>query len=341
MSTEKIIVIDEGKMLFNIQDFPNQLEKAWTTFWIKDIPFSLNQFKQVIMLGMGGSGIAGKLLVEQFEFEIPVMIWQDYHLPSFVDKNTLVIAVTFSGDTEETLDGLKLAIEKGLTVIAIGSGGRAEELSKIHNFLFLKIDYQSQPRSALGWLYGGLLTLASKLKLISLNEKSYFQALSELRTLVEKKSLFEKAEDMATSFNNKTPVIVASSPLVSVASRWAAQLNENSKSSAFSLSVPELCHNFIASVSNPMPEKFTLVYLDSNYSFSRNKVRRKVIEKIFTQSETSFTPITVRSGSSLAEQLIFIYFGDLVSYYLAGVYGFDPTSIENISYLKNELKKAQ
>jgi len=338
---DQIVVLDESKMLGRINDLPTQLEKAWTNLWTKELGLDGTKFDRILIAGMGGSGIAGALAKELFA-DTPLLIetWADYQLPGWVNEKTLVIAVSYSGDTEETIDAAKTAIERKATVAVITTGGKLEELAKIHGLTLVKIEYPSSPREAIGWLYGSLLTLLAKLNLFPLKEDNYFQALKELRETVAQHKLPEKAQELVLSLNNKIPMLVTQPPLNPVARRWVTQFNENSKTFAVSFALPELCHNTIAGLDFAVPEKLVVLFLESNYAFSRNILRKKLVQKVFEAKEISFIPLSVRSGSPLAEQWLLIYFGDLLSYYLAGVYGIDPSPIETINQLKEGLKKA-
>lgn len=335
---EQIVVLDEQKMLEKINDLPNQLEKAWTSFWIKDVPKF--EFDRIVICGMGGSGIAGALAQDLLRSsKISIDTWADYGLPGWVTDKTLVIAVSYSGDTEETLDAVKTALELKAPVIAISSGGKLAELSKIHDFLLIPVDYVSAPRVAIGWLYGLLITLLAKLQVAAITEKQFFVSITELKNTVTKQIFPPKAEELAMTLSNKVPMILTSAPLGSVMRRWVNQFNENSKTFAFGALVPELCHNTLVGIDFPIPEKLTVVYLESNFAFSRNNARKSIIEKIFSKNEVPFIPLSVRSENLLSEQLLLIYFGDLLSYYLAGVNGVDPSPIESINVLKEGLKK--
>lgn len=337
----EIIVLDEQKMLDHINDLPNQLEKAWTKLWIKNLDLDTNGIDHILIAGMGGSGIAGKLAKELFlSSPLPIDVWADYQLPGWVNNKTLFIAISYSGDTEETADATKTALERKAKVVAITKGGKLEELSKIHGFPLITIDYESSPREAVGWLYGSLLTLLTKQKLVPFKEDNYFEALKEFNEAVAQGKMAEKAEELVLSLSNKVPLVLTQPPLVAVARRWITQLNENSKTFAATAVLPELCHNTIVGLDFSIPEKLTVLFLESNFAFSRNNFRKRVIQKVFEQKEIPFIPLSVRSASPLAEQWLFIYFGDLLSYYLAGVYGVDPSPIESIDFLKDELKKA-
>ncbi len=341
MTEGQIVVEDSQKMLEKTLDLPDQLERAWTGIWTKDLSIGGESFDRVIIAGMGGSGITGALLLDLFGGKItkPISVWADYGLPGWADNRTLLIAVSYSGDTEEVLDTVKGALERKMPLIAISSGGKLEELSKIHGFVSLKINYASPPRAALGYLYGSLLAVATKLHLIDNSEKSYFQAVAELKKTIQQKTFPAKAEELAVTLNNKVAVILAYPPLSAVAKRYQNQFNENSKTFALAAALPEACHNVIVGTEFAVPEKLLFLMLDSKYGFSRNIARRQALEKVLSQKEIPIIPLSVKSGSSLAEQLLFLHFGDLLSFYLAGVYGVDPTPIETITQLKKELTK--
>ena len=327
-------------MLEKIQDLPKQLEDGWKNKWEKEPDFKDKKFKKILISGMGGSAIAGHLLKELLKDEdIFIDVWSDYQLPNWVDESdTLVIALSYSGDTEEMVGAVNLAIQNDISVIAITSGGKLEELAKKHNLPLLKIDYTSPPRAAIGWLYSSLMKAVCEVGLAKSIEKEFDKALEALKEAVEKKAMVEKTEELALSLSNKIPVFLTYSPLTGVAKRIVNQLNENSKTFSAAFNFPEACHNFIVGLEFPAPEKIVILFLESNYAFSRNVAREKIIQELVGSKEIPFIPLSVASTNLLSEQLLFIYFGDLLSYYLAGVYGVDPTPIESITFLKDKLK---
>lgn len=339
---EEIVVLDEGHLLELIQSLPTQLEEAWTSLKVNPINLKTDQINHILLLGMGGSGIAGRLLKEfAAECPIPIDIWADYGVPAWVNDKTLVIGVSYSGNTEETLDGLKHALERKAQIIGIASGGKLPELAKANNFPVIVFgDKPMPPRASLGYQYGLLLALMAKFGFIDLKEDTYRQALTELKTVVDQKTFLPKAQELAISLNNKVPIILSHWPLTSVGYRWQSQMHENAKSFAYSGSVPEVCHNLILGFDFPIPEKMVVLYLESSFGFSRNIAREKILQKLLTAKGVTFTPLSVKSGSILAEQWLLLYFGDLLSYYLAGIYGVDPTPFEMIEKLKQELEKA-
>ncbi|HSX42051.1 MAG TPA: bifunctional phosphoglucose/phosphomannose isomerase [Candidatus Saccharimonadales bacterium] len=337
--SEQIVVLDDGKMLEKIQDLPNQLEKTWTTHWIKDLALP-NEFDQVLIAGMGGSGIAGALAQELFAAApTPIFTWADYNLPHWADDETLFIAISYSGETEETLSAVKQAAERKIPALVITSGGKMEGLAEMHGLPVVKLQPDLPPRAAIGELYGSLLVALAKTGHFPFKEGDLFRAIEEIRSSISKRTFEPKAEALAMSLNNELPIIAAAAPLGAVARRFATQLNENSKTTAFPAALPELCHNLIAGLEFAIPEKLTVLLLESSYSFSRNVARAKVVSQSFENQQIPVVPLSVQSSSQLGEQLLLLHFGDLLSYYLAGVYGVDPTPVEEIATLKEALKK--
>jgi len=341
MAQDQIVVLDEQKMLEKIMDFPNQLEKAWTSYWIKDLGLDKSSISHVILVGMGGSGIAGALAAELAgsQANMTVTTWNDYQLPAFADNRTLVVAISYSGNTEETIDALRAAHQKNIPAICITSGGKLKEVAAIGANKVLEIDYQAPPRAALGWLFGAVLTILGKLEIAPVTEKYFFDALEALKKVVSQNTFKEKAQKLAIELNNKIPLIVAYQPLTSLAKRFANQINENAKTFAVAACLPEANHNLIVGLDYPSPEKLVVLSVESKFGFSRNAARSKVLTKLMREKEISHIPLLVNSANPLAEQLLFLHFADLVSYYLAGVYGVDPTPIEVVDKLKKELEK--
>ncbi|MEK7548408.1 MAG: SIS domain-containing protein [Patescibacteria group bacterium] len=339
--TDRIVVLDKEKMLEAIQSWPDQLEAAWSSHWTKDPPIIPSGIEQVLICGLGGSGIAGELLKEFGEGISPriILTWADYRLPHWVNQKTLVVLVSYSGDTEEVIDAAKLALAKKIPTIALTGGGKLAALLEENDRPVLKIDFKGAPRTSLGSQYGLLLVLAAKLDLLPVSEKEFFLALKEFSQVVREKAFFSKAQNLALTLNNKVPVILAHRPLTAVARRWQTQLNENSKTFGLAADLPEAGHNFIVGLDFAVTEKLAIFYLESAYGFSRNLARRKLLGELLLAKGIGVTPIAVETSHLLSEQWLMIYFGDLLSYFLAGVYGIDPSPVEIIEQLKTKLAK--
>lgn len=335
----EVVVQDKERMLEKIQALPQQLRDAWVSLWTKELPWDGGGVDKVVVAGMGGSGVAGRFAKELFASESSLIfeVVSGYSLPKWVDSHTLVVAISYSGNTEETLNLAKEAAQAEAKLVVIASGGKLVDQAVETGYL--AVDYRSQPRLAIGWLYGLLLVLLVKLKLVGLTEAKFMGAVEELEKVVREKSFLEKAENLAVSISNRLPIILAYPPLTSVAYRWQTDLNENAKTTSFASAMPEFCHNLLAGLEFPSPEKLALILLESKYAFSRDVARGKTLESFCRKKTLTFFPISVRSNCQLAEQLFYVYFGELLSYYLAGVNGVDPTPVNTIESFKKELTK--
>lgn len=326
-------------MLEKIQSLPKQFRDALVSLWTKELPWKKDGIDKIVIAGMGGSGVAGRLAHDLFQTESKLIftVISGYKLPRWIDEHTLVVAISYSGDTEETISIAQECKQRQARLVVIATGGKLVEQAAGSGYL--AVDYQSQPRLAIGWLYGLLLVLLCKLELVSLTEAKYMAAVDELEKVVGQKSFLEKAENLAVSLSNRIPIILSYPPHIATAYRWQTDFNENAKTTAIASALPEFCHNLLAGLEYPSAEKLALILIESKYAFSRDVARGKVLEGLASKKSLTFFPISVRASSILAEQLLYIYFGELLSYYLAGVNGVDPTPVEIIEKFKKELAK--
>lgn len=287
-------------------------------------------FKEVVLLGMGGSSIGGDILrVLAFSgSKIPVYILRDYHLPGFVSKNTLVIAVSYSGNTEETLMAFQEARQKKSSLFAIASGGELEKEIKKHKIPFFKIEAKAEPREALGALLAPLLAFGQKAGLIKINPRDF----------AVQNGLENKARALALKIKNTLPIFVGAEHLAPVARRFKTQINENSKQAAFFEELPELCHNTIAGLDNPLAlSNLCFVILSSPYYYFRNQKRVKILTEIFRQKKVKYETRQTKSRSKTAEVFNFLALADALSLKLAAQNKANPKTVPTIDYLKKRL----
>lgn len=338
---------DKNGMLQSINDFPDQIENAWAKVKEFTIPTHYIKADKVVILGMGGSAIGGDLVgsLGLNSAKVPIISHRDYGLPAFVDSNTLVIGVSYSGGTEETLDGFRRAGEKGAKLIAVSTGGDIEALCRKYKAPMYKIEYGAMPRAALGYLFTAVLGILNKLDFIALGQKEMQEALDSLRDYQKKintDSITSQnpAKQLAEKINGKIPLIMGSSTLSVVARRWKTQINENSKQTAVFEIFPELCHNVIVGFDFPkkLNEKIFAIMFESEFDHPRNLLRQTVIRDILRKKGISYEVIHApKPLSPLIEMLQIIMLGDYVSFYLAMLNNADPTPIEMIIFLKNKL----
>jgi glucose/mannose-6-phosphate isomerase len=279
-------------------------------------------FDNIVISGMGGSGIVGNIFQEYYT-DRPVIAIGDYGIPSFVNDKTLFIAISYSGNTEETINNVEEAKKRGAHVMAITSGGKLETL--VENSIV--IPAALQPRSALGYMLMPLYNTFSPVDADKVSEA--YGILNDM----DKNHSEMKAEAFKIYENSSIPIIYGSKPFKSVAYRWKTQFNENAKTFAFYSYFPELNHN------DTMPLKSA--YRRSEYLFyafesdnARINQRIKITQDITGEQ---FSVVKSPSNDYFAKLFYLIHYADYLTYELALVRNVDPTDVSTIEDLKKKL----
>ena len=339
---------DPEGMLARIKELPRQCQQAWQAAMSFNLPADYTEVDRVIILGMGGSAIGGDLVRSLAESEagIPILIHRDYGLPAFVNDRTLVIASSYSGNTEETLSAFEPALKTGAKKLAITTGGKLQTMAEENNIPVFKINYKAQPRAALGFSF--LPTLGVLQKLGFLSDKSADVAetvsiLEELSARINEKAPLagNPAKQLAQRLHGCLTVIYGAGILAEVAHRWKTQINENSKAWAFYEVFPELNHN--ATVGYPFPpelaSRIKVVLLRSPSLNKRVQLRYQVTCELLDRAGIAHEFADSEGGSLLSQMMSTVMMGDYASYYLAILYRVDPSPVEVITYLKDKLAK--
>ncbi len=314
-----------------IYSLPEQIESA-----IELVPrFSIKkEFRRVLICGMGGSGISGEISAGLYP-EIPIISNKNYLIPRYIKSDTLVILISYSGNTEETLNNLRISSRKKCTRAIISSDGK---LLKSRCRYKVKIPGGLPPRGALGYLFTPIPILFSNFGLL---RKSPIPGLKRLVRFLKKrrKKIETKARRLAPVLKDKLPIIYANSQLFfSVANRWCCQFNENSKILAHINIIPEMNHNEIVGLGRPesLDRHLFIIFLNDPGAYSRNRTRLKIIKKIL-KPLINFIEIEPEGRNSLEQTFETIMLGDFLSYYLAQITGVDPMPVKRIEYLKRQL----
>jgi len=339
---------DPEGMLARIKELPMQCRQAWQAAMSFKLPAGYDDVDKVVVLGMGGSAIGGDLVrsLVQSESRIPVIVHRDYGLPAFVDENTLVIASSYSGNTEETLSGFEPALKTKAKKLAMTTGGKLQQMAEANDIPVFKIEYKAQPRAALGFSF--LPTLGVLQKLGFLKDKSAdvaetVQVLERLSARLEEKSPLTSnpAKQLAQRLYGCLPVIYGAGIAAEAAHRWKTQINENGKAWGFFEVFPELNHN--ATVGYPFPpevaQKIRVILLRSPLFNERVKLRYDVTCELLKRAGVAYEFVDGEGRSALSQMMSLVMTGDFTSYYLAILYGVDPSPVEVISYLKDQLAK--
>ncbi len=340
--------VDSADMLRHIEALPDQLADSWAHGHSLDLPADFGQVRQVVISGMGASSIGGELaacLVDDSS-RVPVFVNRDYDLPAFASgPDTLVIALSHSGDTEETLSATRRAIERGTCLLAITTGGSLAPFASEAGGIAWIYRYDSPPRAALGWLYGQVLAALSRLNVApdlaqDVEETVGLLRRTQPRYSPENPTTKNIAKRIAGQLVERFPVIWGAGLLAPVARRWKTQMNENAKSAAFFELLPELNHNAVVGLDFPsdLMHKLAIIQLRSpKYDHIRVAIRHQVTHDLFMQEAILTEQVSALGEGRLAHQMSLIQLGDWVSYYLALANEADPTPVGPIDTLKAKL----
>lgn len=339
--------LDTKQMLGSIQEFPEQIESAWQALQSISLPTHYVQAKNIVVLGMGGSALAGELAVAlgRNSLPIPIEIYRDYGCPGYVGKDSLIIAISYSGNTEETVDGFLHAARRGAKLLAISAGGELGALTRKFQVPLIPIDYGAEGRAAFGYLFVAVAVVLQKLRLLSFGATEYTETAVLLRAYGQKldpdRPINENpAKDLATKLRNRVPIVIGSGTMAVVARRWKTQINENGRLAAFAEPMPELCHNLIVSMdrSSRQRDHYLAVFLDSHFSHARNILRTAIVNRLLSDNHVPTEHLVMQpAGTPLSEALLATLLGDYVSYYIGIQAGIDPSIGPSIQRLKKDL----
>ncbi|MEA1871735.1 MAG: bifunctional phosphoglucose/phosphomannose isomerase [Candidatus Bipolaricaulota bacterium] len=306
---------------------------------------SLGSIDKVIVCGMGGSAMAGEI-ARRFA-KVPVFVNRSYTLPAFADSHTLLAAISYSGNTAETLSSLSQGLERGAMTIAISSGGKLSQISKAQGLPFLQIPGGYQPRAVMGYLALPLLVILSKLGLLATIGpwEVLLQELSQVknRCAYSVPSAENPAKQLAQTLHGRIPLIYGTVDNTDVvAMRWKTQINENAKQPAFWNVFPELNHNEIVALARAdLLANQHVLLLENDYDLPENRARMEIMMPLFEKNKVLSTVVKGEGESELSQILSQIYLGDYVSYYLALLNEVDPSPVVLIEEFKKALAKRE
>ena len=322
-----------------IADFPQQLEEALRIGQQAHIE-PRKDLHEVLVCGMGGSGV-GAHFIKAFsnrESKVPIIINKDYDIPAFTDENTLVLASSYSGNTEETLSAYRAAKNKNCSIIAISSGGQLIEDAQASGLdtILLPAGYPA-PRACLGFSFVAQLFAIYKAGCISnFFEEQIIDSLERLK--LEQTNIKAKAEQIARLMVDRIPVLYGSQRTDATLLRWRQQLNENAKHLNWHQVFPEMNHNEIVGWKGDY-SNLLVIALRHRDDPARHQLRMDLTREVFQHWAGGYMEVYSRGGSFLEKSLYLVHLGDWVSYYLAQLKGEDADEVKVIDHLKEQLKK--
>jgi len=339
---------DTQNMNGHIENFVPGFIEWWHKAEKFPVPSHFVNAENIVIAGMGGSGQAGTIAKDLLNMtsSVPVELMKDYELPSFANRNTLVIAISYSGGTEETLNCFVEAYEKGCKLLAITTGGELAKLAEKYKSALFTHNYQSQPRAALHVHLAVLLNILNKLGHLKISQTD-IDDIANLKDEIYKKWSISiptgsnEVKKLAETINNKVPVIIGDGLLAGVAARIKSHFNENAKTPAYYEILPEMNHNALVGSEFPplAKECLHLIMLDSNFTNEQNKSRMVLTENLFKDRRFGVTRYSYQTNNPLEEIIRAVSFGDYLSYYLAILYKVDPTAVDVINDFKKKLSK--
>jgi glucose/mannose-6-phosphate isomerase len=341
--------IDLSGMLGVLEAFPTQCRDAVDVAAKADFGKPQDTYNTVAVLGMGASGIGGDIIKALYEpvLNIPIAVVKTYKLPGYINSGSLVFAVSYSGDTEETLAALEEAQARKAHIIAVTSGGRLKAIAEAEGYPIVPAPAGLQPRAALGHLSLPVILGLEKLGLINGASAEVDEALVVLDMMSQSLGAGSPlgrniAKQLAANLLGRLPIIFGSDGGPAVAAlRWKCQMNENGKVPAYWNQFPDLDHNEIVGWQK-LPEitkKCCLVTLRSEGEHPRVSKRVNVTLPLIESHLAESLQVWAEGESALSRLYSLIYLGDLVSVFLAILNGVDPTPVERIQLLKKKLRE--
>lgn len=330
----------EENMKNMIQRFPAQLREALEIGKNAQITPSETPLYKVYAAGLGGSGIGATFVAEfvRDECPIPYTVGKGYYLPAYVDKNTLCIASSYSGNTEETLEVFEKMLQTGAKVVVISSGGKLIAKAKALGLDYIQLpDNWSSPRACLGYSLVQQLFVLHKLGFISNQAIQDIEAAASLLEQ-EQEDIKVRAERVAPFLCNKIPVIYTTDRMEAVAIRCRQQLNENAKILCWHHVVPEMNHNELVGWKQNNDD-LAVLYFRNKDDYPRNQVRIDINKEIISNYTSSIIELYSKGNSLIERAMYFVHLADWISVYLADQLNVDPVEIKVIDYLKGELAK--
>ncbi len=322
-----------------IQEFSSNISEALEIAAKTTFAKPNNDIRNIVICGMGGSGIGGKIVSQWVESNcpVPVLSIQDYELPAFVNKHSLVIGSSYSGNTEETLFALEDAKQKGAMIIGICSGGALETFCKTNNYQYVIVPGGNPPRTALAF---SLVQLCNIFLQFGYAQNTILNEISNGKNIIDSELIHIKSEAMrvAKELQKRTVAVYAGSAYEGITIRAKQQLNENSKELCWQHVIPEMNHNELVGWGGG-DNRYACLFIQTGDLTMRNQKRFDIsVER--TRSKTDKVEIIEAKGSTIVEKSIYlIHLIDWISLYLSDLKHGDPIEIEIIDYLKGELGK--
>lgn len=326
--------------------FPSQCREALAL--TASPPLPPLAVRHLVVAGMGGSAVGGDLVAALARdwLPVPVTVWRGYGAPASLGPGTLLVAVSYSGTTEETISTLEAALRRGATGAVVTSGGALATLARERGLPLVRVPAGLFPRLALGYLFFPLLGVLESAGLRLTRQWERDEALRVLEVMgaelgPERPEAQNEAKRLALSLNGRIPVIYGSVLTEVAAYRWKTEVEENAKLLAFHGRLPEADHNEVEGWRDPLAAGFHAVFLRDPEEDEVAGSRVRVTGELIRAHAGGVTEVWPRGQGRLAQLFSLIYLGDWVSYYLGLLRGVDPGPVPVIEEVKRRLREGK
>ena len=323
-----------------IARFMDQLDEAMEIGRNVKLKSTSDNIHHIYVAGLGGSGIGADFVASFIsqECRVPYIVRKGYSVPSFVGPNTLAIASSYSGNTEETLISYEKIKDQGANIIAIASGGKIIDMAKADGFDYAQVPGNwPSPRACLGYSLTVQLWILQHMGFISDQCTNDLQSsIGLLRS--ESESIKTYAKEIAGQLHHKIPIIYVEDRMEPVAVRLRQQINENSKALCWHHVIPEMNHNELVGWTE-RNDNLAVIYLRNEDDYSRNALRMDINKDIISKYTDTIIDIRSKGNSMIERAMYLVHLGDWVSWYLSELRGKDALEVNVIDFLKGELGK--
>lgn len=322
-----------------IKEFPENMIEAMEIGSKAILKFKTNAVDNVVIVGLGGSGIGGKIISQLVwdKCNVPITLVNDYRIPAWVNERTLFIATSYSGNTEETLSALSEAILKNAQISAITSGGKLKHLCLERGYNSIEIPAGQPPRTSFGY---NSVQQFFVLQAYGLIDGYFIDELLEAAEILKKEAGSIKAEAaaIANKISDTIPVIYAETKSEGLAVRLRQQINENAKMLCWHHVLPEMNHNELVGWAGGT-NQYSAVFIHTPEDHPGTIIRMGLSKEIISRYTDKVIDLNPKGNSRIARAYYLIHLSDWISYYLAADRKVDPLEIGIIDYLKSELSK--
>lgn len=346
--------VDSQNMLGSIEKIGEQIKEVWALGEGLQVPASYRKIKNIVVMGMGGSALGAHCLKAAFfdTLPVPFEIVNNYHVPGYVGPDTLVIASSYSGTTEEAVAGFKEAARRKAKLLVISSGGELGKLAKAARVPALIFTTQNNPcgspRMGLGYSIFGQLILLSKVGLCTLTPALVKNTLKLVEMYqaqfgVLNQTTQNPAKQLALALEYRSIWLSGAEHLAGSVHAMANQLNENAKRFGGYFLVPELNHHLMEGLAHPASNKKTIAFLLIESGLYDQKIQKRfaVTKEVLAKNEIVFAAYACQEKTKWGQVVECLLLGGYLSFYSAMIQGTDPTAIPLVDYFKEKLKKPE